>query len=188
MSLGDNEEALAQSEEQARLARVFEVPRELGMALRVSGLVRSGDEGLELLHEAAAVLDASPAGLERARALTDLGAALRRRGNRSDAREPLRRALDLAQRSGAAALAERAHTELLATGARPRRLALAGLAALTASERRVAEMAAQGLTNRQIAETLFVTEKTVEGHLRQAYRKLEIESRTQLPKALEPSA
>jgi DNA-binding CsgD family transcriptional regulator len=188
LSLGLDEEALACAEEEVSLARLFEVPRELGMSLRVSGLVRGGDEGLELLQEAVAILDSSTAGLERARALTDLGAALRRRGNRADAREPLRQGLDLAQRSGAAGLAERAHTELLATGSRPRRLALAGLEALTASERRVAEMAAKSLTNRQIAETLFVTEKTVEGHLHQAYRKLDIESRTQLPQALEPPA
>ena len=130
------------------------------------------------------MLDGSPSPLEHARALTDLGAALRRGSRRSDARPPLRRALELAHRCGATALAERAHAELLATGARPRRAVLSGLEALTASERRVAEMAAEGLTNREIAQALFVTEKTIEWHLGQAYRKLEIGSRTELAGAL----
>src|SRR5207237_6268843 len=85
---------------------------------------------------------------------------------------------------GAKPLAEHAHTELLATGARPRRLVLSGLEALTPSERRVAEMAADGLSNRDIAQALFVTPKTVEVHLSNAYRKLEISSRSQLPDAL----
>jgi DNA-binding CsgD family transcriptional regulator len=104
----------------------------------------------------------------------------------------LRAGLDLAQRCGATALAERAHDELVASGARPRRLVLTGVDALTASERRVAEMASEGLTNREIAQALFVTEKTVEGHLGHAYRKLDIRSRSELPKALirqpEPAA
>jgi DNA-binding CsgD family transcriptional regulator len=113
-----------------------------------------------------------------------LGAALRRNGQRSNAREPLRRALELAHRCGATALVERAHAELLGTGARPRRAAVTGLEALTASERRVAEMAAEGLTNREIAQALFVTEKTIEWHLGQAYRKLEIRSRSELPSVL----
>jgi DNA-binding CsgD family transcriptional regulator len=92
--------------------------------------------------------------------------------------------MDLAQRCGATALAHRAHEELLATGARPRRLIMSGVGSLTASERRVAEMAAEGLTNRDIAQALFVTEKTIEGHLGQAYQKLGIRSRLLLPEAL----
>jgi len=126
--------------------------------------------------------------LEHARALADFGAALRRRGRRSNAREPLRRALDLAHRCGATALVDRAHAELIATGARPRRAVVTGLDALTASERRVAQMAAEGLTNRQIAQALFVTEKTIEWHLGQAYRKLEIGSRSELPRVLDAEA
>jgi DNA-binding CsgD family transcriptional regulator len=112
---------------------------------------------------------------------------LRPQGQRSEAREPLRAGLDLAQRCGATALVERAHSELMATGARPRRLVLSGLDALTASERRVAEMASEGLTNREVAQALFVTEKTVEGHLGNTYRKLGIPSRSELPKALRPT-
>jgi len=122
--------------------------------------------------------------LEHARALVDLGAALRRVGRRVDAREPLREGIEIAGRLGAAALAQRAHTELVATGARPRRLALHGVGALTPSERRIGQLAADQLTNREIAQALFVTEKTVEMHLTNVYRKLEISTRTELPEAL----
>jgi DNA-binding CsgD family transcriptional regulator len=184
MSLGERDEAIRIAFQEVELARRFQVPRELGIALRAAGLAEGGDRGVELLAEAVQVLESSPAVLEHARALADLGAALRRRGQRSNAREPLRRALELAQRCGATALVERAHAELLATGARPRRAVVTGLEALTASERRVAEMAAEGLTNREIAQALFVTEKTIEWHLGQTYRKLEIGSRSELPRVL----
>jgi DNA-binding NarL/FixJ family response regulator len=109
------------------------------------------------LEEAVQVLEGCPAKLEHAKARTELGAALRRANRRSEAREHLRKALELATICGAAALAERAETELLATGARPRRIALSGIQSLTPSERRVAEMAAKGPTNREIAQALFVT-------------------------------
>jgi DNA-binding CsgD family transcriptional regulator len=182
--LGERDEAIRVALEEVELARRFEVPRELGIALRAAGLVEGGERGVELLREAADVLVTSPAKLEYARALTDLGAAVRRGGQRSKAREPLRRGLELAQRCGATALADRARAELVATGARPRRAVLSGLEALTASERRVAEMAAEGATNREIAQALFVTEKTIEWHLSQSYRKLGIGSRTELRRAL----
>jgi DNA-binding NarL/FixJ family response regulator len=83
-----------------------------------------------------------------------------------------------------APLAARAETELRATGARPRRIALRGLESLTPSERRIAELAAHGPTNREIAQALFVTPRTVEVHLTNAYRKLGISSRSQLATAL----
>jgi DNA-binding CsgD family transcriptional regulator len=130
------------------------------------------------------VLGASQARLEHARSLTELGAALPRSNRRSDAREPLREALDLAHRCGATALAQRARKELSATGAKPRKFMLTGVESLTASERRVAKMAAQGLGNREIARALFVTVKTVETHLGHAYQKLDIGSRKELPGAL----
>jgi DNA-binding CsgD family transcriptional regulator len=183
-TLGEREEGVRVALEEVELARGFQVPRELGIALRAAGLAEGGDRGAEYLAEAVEVLEGSSAVLEHARALTDLGAALRRNGQRSNAREPLRRALELAHRCGATALVERAHAELLATGARPRRAVVTGLEALTASERRVAEMAAEGLTNREIAQALFVTGKTIEWHLGQAYRKLEIGSRSELPRVL----
>jgi DNA-binding CsgD family transcriptional regulator len=130
------------------------------------------------------MLEGSQARLEYAKALVELGAALRRGNKRSDSREYLRRGLELAHTLGATALEERAQTELAATGARPRRLMLSGLDSLTPSERRVAEMAADNMTNKDIAQALFVTPKTVEVHLSSVYRKLEIASRAQLPSVL----
>jgi DNA-binding NarL/FixJ family response regulator len=134
------------------------------------------------------VFERADAGLERARALADLGALLRRRNRRTEARELLREALDAAHRAGARLLAQYAETELRATGARPRRAVLTGLESLTASERRIAELAGQGLTNREIAQTLFVTVRTVEGHLTSTFRKLLIDSRDDLRAALERDA
>ena len=81
-----------------------------------------------------------------------------------------------------------AKTELRATGARPRRIVLTGLDSLTASELRIAELACQGLTNREIAQTLFVTARTVEGHLTSVFRKLLVDSRDKLPAALADGA
>jgi DNA-binding NarL/FixJ family response regulator len=137
-----------------------------------------------LFEEAVDVLGESPAKLEHARARTELGAALRRANRRVAAREHLRRAVELATICGAASLATRAERELLATGARPRRVALSGVESLTPSERRVAEMASEGPTNREIAQALFVTQRTVEVHLTSIYRKLAIRSRSQLADAL----
>jgi DNA-binding CsgD family transcriptional regulator len=134
------------------------------------------------------VLDGSAARLEHARAITDLGAALRRAGQRAESREILRPALDVAHRCGSLTLTERTRTELIAAGARPRRLVLSGLDSLTPSERRVAQLAATGLSNREIAQNLFITARTVEGHLTHAYHKLAITSREQLPASLAPNA
>jgi len=134
------------------------------------------------------VLRDSPAKLEHAKARTELGAALRRANQRARARTELRQAVELATVCGAAALAARAESELLATGARPRRIALSGVESLTPSERRVAEMAASGPTNREIAQALFITQRTVEVHLTSIYRKLRISSRSQLTAALAGTA
>jgi DNA-binding CsgD family transcriptional regulator len=188
LELGERAEARRLAAEEVELARRWGAGRALGRALRADGLVEGGARGLALLCEAVEVLRDSPALLERARALTDLGAALRRANRRAEAREPLKRGLELADRCGATPLAERAHAELLATGARPRRRVLSGLEALTPSERRVAAMAAEGITNRDIAQALFVTPRTIEVHLSSAYRKLGIGSRSQLPRALIASA
>ena len=136
------------------------------------------------MREAVDVLADSPARLEYARALVDLGAALRRGNSRSEARQVLRRGVELAHQCGATALVERANRELAATGAHPRTIMLSGLDALTASERRVAQMAAQDMSNKEIAQALFVTVKTVEQHLGRVYRKLDIGSRRQLSAAL----
>jgi DNA-binding CsgD family transcriptional regulator len=134
------------------------------------------------------VLELSPARLEHARVLVDVGATLRAAGRRSAAREPLLEGLELAARCGARTLERRARAELAAIGVRPRTSGRAGTDSLTPSERRVVDLAAAGGTNRQIAQTLFVTEKTVETHLGRAFRKLDISSRRQLPDVLAPAA
>lgn len=131
------------------------------------------------------MLEDSPLHLVRAHVLLDLGGALRRAGSRTEAREPLRQALEFARRGGMARTARLARDELQATGETVRRYAPIGVESLTPSERRVAEMAASGMSNRQIAQSLFVTVKTVEAHLSAAYDKLDISSRRQLPGALE---
>jgi DNA-binding NarL/FixJ family response regulator len=133
-----------------------------------------------MLHTAVEVLEGSQAALERARALVDLGAALRRSGRLKAARPHLRSGLELAQVCGAETLAARAAQETKAAGARPRRTALTGPESLTARERQVAGMAAEGLSNREIAKTLVVTVKTVEWHLKHSYRKLGVTSRAGL--------
>ncbi len=119
-----------------------------------------------------------------ARALSALGSLIRLERKPTEAREPLRRALEIAEVCEAAPLAAHARTELHATGARPRSSALSGPGSLTPSERRVADLAASGQTNKQIAQALFVTPKTVEVHLSNTYRKLEIGSRRELAEAL----
>lgn len=182
--LGERGEARRLAAEELSLARAFGAPRAIGVALTAAGRVDGGEEGIGLLEEAVATLERSEAALEHARALAALGSALRRTRRRAEAREPLRRALDLADGCGATALAERVREELAATGARPRRRRLDGVDALTPSELRVARMAADGLANRDIAQALFVTVKTVEVHLSRAYRKLDVGSREELPRVL----
>jgi DNA-binding CsgD family transcriptional regulator len=183
-ALGETTEALTFAREEVKLARDWGVASTLGRALRINGLVAGGEDGIDLVREAVSVLASSPARLEHAYALADLGSALRRANHRAAAREPLRQALDFAQRSGAVRLAEQAHEELIAAGARPRSVVRSGAASLTPSERRIAAMTAEGLSNREIAQALFVTLRTVEMHLSNVFRKLQISSRTQVAAAL----
>lgn len=180
-AVGREEEAGERLERAHRVAAAWGTPALRGQVLRVAAR-RAGDP--ERLAAAAELLAASPARVEHARALVDLGAALRRAGHRRDAREPLRAAHELARACGATVLRERARTELSATGVRVRRDALRGADALTPSERRIAEMAAAGASNAEIAQALFVTVKTVEMHLTNAYRKLAIAGRPELAAAL----
>jgi DNA-binding CsgD family transcriptional regulator len=175
--LGRRDDAIALAEAELADARQWGAPGTVGPSLRALGVLR-GD--VELLEEAVTVLEGSHARLEHARALADFGSALRRQRKATDAREPLRRALELADACSADALVEHVRSELYATGARPRTTALGGVDALTASERRVAAFAAEGQSNRDIAQALFVTPKTVEVHLSNAYRKLGIRSRREL--------
>src|SRR5213079_1865310 len=119
-----------------------------------------------------------------ARVLVDLGAAFRACGQRKAAREPLLEGLALASRCGARRLEQRARAELGAIGVRPRTTDHTGVDSLTPSERRVVDLAVAGGTNREIAQALFVTEKTVETHLGRAFRKLDVTSRRQLADVL----
>jgi DNA-binding CsgD family transcriptional regulator len=183
-ALGEPDQARALAAEEFERARRWDTPSSLAFALRAAAQVERGPRAVELLRESVACVAGSPAAYERALSLTDLGAALRRQGLRRDALDTLREALDAADGCGALRLARRARDELVAGGARPRRAALSGRDALTPSERRVAQLAAEGLSNREIAQTLFVTMRTVEGHLTQSYAKLDISSRDGLGAAL----
>ncbi len=183
LALEDHAAARELIEQELELSRRLGAPACIARGLRIAGLIEGGAAGLRLLEQAADTIPASPPRLERIRALVDLGAALRRANKRAAAREPLKEAHRLARNGGATALAERAREELAVLGARPRK-APAARDQLTASERRVAELAQQGLTNKTIAQTLFVTTKAVEWHLHHAYQKLNINSRKQLAQAL----
>lgn len=182
--LGDIEHARQLVNEELALARRWSAPRSVGLALNGVAALEEREEQISTLREAVGVLRGSGARAELARSLVALGGALRRVNRRADSRAPLREALELARACGADGLANRAHTELWATGARPRIPRRLGADALTPSERRVADMAASGLSNTQIAQALFVTVKTVEMHLTSAYRKLGVDSRVELAAAL----
>jgi ATP/maltotriose-dependent transcriptional regulator MalT len=183
---GERDRARELVEEELRLARWGGKPLPIGAALQGKALVEGGKERLALLREAADVLRDSYARLEHARAMTELGVSLSLANRQVEARKTLGEAMDLAHRCGATALAQRAREELIAAGARPRRLMLSGVDSLTASERKVAQLAADGLSNPEIAQALFVTRKTVEKHLGNVYMKLNVGSRSELPDALAP--
>ncbi|MFJ3955827.1 AAA family ATPase [Streptomyces libani] len=168
-------------EEELALARQWGSTRAIGIALRASGRAAKGSTGVTLLREAAAALTRSGASLEHARALADLGTALRKTNQLADARHHLRQAATSAQQCGATALVRLARAELIAAGARPRSQAHCGLESLTPTERRVAHLAARGLSNREISERLFVVRRTVELHLSSIYRKLGVNGRADLP-------
>jgi DNA-binding CsgD family transcriptional regulator len=184
---GRRAEANELAERELAAARRFGAPRAVGVALRAAGLVAGGEEGVALLTEAVEVLEDSPSRLEHARALVSLGGERRRLRRRAAAREPLERGLELATRFGAFAMERRAREELAAAGGRAATASRNGVDALTPAERRVARMAAGGMSNREVAEALFVTVKAVEWHLRNVYRKLGIAGRGELPAHLEPS-
>jgi DNA-binding CsgD family transcriptional regulator len=178
--LGDHGQAARLAAAALDRARSTGIAAALGAALRVTGLVAHPRPDTALLAEAVTTLATTTARLEHAQALVDLGAALRRDGQREASRRPLRDGLALASRLHARPLADRAGAELRAAGARPRRSALTGIDALTSAERRVALLALHGDGNAAIAQTLFVSTKTVETHLSHAYRKLGITGRRQL--------
>jgi DNA-binding CsgD family transcriptional regulator len=182
--LGEEERALELAQEELRLAEELGTPRAVAIAQRAVALAGPVDDRQAGLEAAVATLQNGGARLEQARVTCELGAELRRRGERSAAREVLRRGHALAAECGATRMANRARDELSRSGARLIREPVSGIEALTPSEVRVAELAAEGLTNREVAQSLFVSEKTVETHLGRVYRKLDIKSRHALPGAL----
>jgi DNA-binding CsgD family transcriptional regulator len=184
MQAGRGQEAREIADDALRAARAYGAPRYIADSLRSSGLAHAGGPDIDQLREAVSIYERIGAQVGVARTLVDIGATLRRQRKAAAAREPLRRALDIARACGARPLAERAEHELRAAGARPRRDRITGRDALTASERRVAQLAVEGMTNRQIAETLFITRKTVESHLDHVFRKLGIHARGELEQGL----
>ena len=186
-SLGDSQTATRLANERLAVARLLGAPGALGLSLRTAGVAIGGDEGLALLEEAVTVLEGSAARLELAHALADLGTALGGAGKRREGRDSQRRAIELAGECGALALAESARAGLHAGPGRRPRTELTGPGALTAAEWRVCRQVADGHSNREVAQALFVTEKTVERHLSSAYHKLGIRSRYQLAAAIAPT-
>jgi DNA-binding CsgD family transcriptional regulator len=175
--LGRPQQAAALINEHLDLARSFGVPTHIAVALRYAA--RLGD-ARPRLTEAVELLRSGSARLELAHTLADLGDEQLRTGSRSAGRDNLRHAAELALECRATALAERLRGTLSAGGGRAPRIQVSGISSLTPAERQVARLAADALTNRQIAEQLFVSEKTVETHLSRAFRKLGVSSRTQL--------
>ena len=182
--LGNRREAVRLAEEELELSRAFGAARAVGVSQHALGLVSRGSAALALLRESVATLETSQARIEVCRARIHLGSALRRAGEGAEARDLLHSGLALAQDLGAVALAHRAQEELKLAGGRPRRRAASGIDSLTPGELRVVELAAEGRTNREIAEALFVTVKAVEWHLRNAYPKLRVQGKKDLPAVL----
>ena len=182
---GDGERANVLIQEDIRLAERFEVPIAMGIALRHRALIESGQAALTTFREAVGVLENTEAKLQLAHAHAGLGRGLRRAGQRANARHHLMIGLDLAHRCGATGLEADIREELTAAGARPRRPAVTGVESLTPTELRVAQLAARGGSNRDIAEMIFVSRNTVAWHLRNVYRKLQIDSREQLARLVE---
>jgi DNA-binding CsgD family transcriptional regulator len=185
--LGDRERAEAEALRELDVRRRYGPPQRLALALRRRASFLPARAALPLLEEAVALAEATPRRPLLARVLASYGAALRRCGRVDEARGVLYRAIDDAEQMGMERVRTRAQAELLRAGGRPRRARLGGPTSLTEAQRQVAELAAAGRTNREIAEQLFVTIKTIETHLAAAYRKLEVSHREQLAEALSES-
>jgi DNA-binding CsgD family transcriptional regulator len=187
LRLGREAEARDVAERWLAVARGSGTSTDVGAALRLLARIEPGRR-VELLEESVAQLAAAPDRLEYAAALVDYGEVLGNVGRRAEAREPLNRGLELAEACVARSLSSRAVEALAGLGDRPRRFVRSGVDELTASERRVARLAADGRTNREIAQELFVTPKTVENHLRHAYAKLGVAGRRELAGVLATAA
>jgi DNA-binding CsgD family transcriptional regulator len=152
----------------------------LGIQARVRALLSEGEIAESLYRESIAHLARTRVRLELARTHLLYGEWLRRERRRLDAREQLRIGLDMFRGMGSESFASRAERELLATGERARKRTVDTRDQLTPQETQIARLAASGTTNREIATQLFITQSTVEYHLRKAFRKLGVKSRTQL--------
>lgn len=183
-ALNRSEQGIELARQDAAAAAGAESIRCLGIAQVAAALCLAPGKRSETLTAAVATTRDSPARPELSLALIELGCELRHVGDRVAARRVLAEAAEVARTCGAGALEDRARAEAVAAGARPRRRALSGVDALTPSELRVAALVADGGTNRDVAEALFLSEKTVEGHLRGVFRKLEIASRTEIASRL----
>jgi DNA-binding NarL/FixJ family response regulator len=187
---GELDTARELAQEHLALAERVGLPGPRGAGLRALARTAGREEAVILLGQAVDTLAQSPSQLEHVRALVDLGSALRRTNRRAAARTPLRHALDLADQGGMRLLADRARHELQAVGARPRRSATTGIDSLTPAEHRVATLAAQGHSNPEIAQQLYITRRTVETHLTHVFQKLDLSARADLTThfaAAEPS-
>jgi DNA-binding NarL/FixJ family response regulator len=183
LAAGREEAARAHAEALTSAADSLGVASLRVRALQARALLAGETEARDLLDEALELAAAGPYRLDEASVLLQTGLCLTRADDADGAREPLRAALDLADRLGATATAASAREALVAAGGRPRRAALSGLASLSPAELRVARLAAEGMKNREIAEHLFVTLKTVEMHLSSTYGKLEVKGRPGLASA-----
>ncbi|MEU9608431.1 AAA family ATPase [Streptomyces sp. NPDC048057] len=191
LALGGPDEARELAQEELRLARVWGTPRTVGRALRVLGTVTGGRKGWELAEESVLLLRDAPAAVERelVAALIAQGRLLAAvadgSGGRSRARDSLREAADRAERLGATRLRTLAEAALRDSGARRPAVARTGSRSLTPSERRIARLALDGLTNTEIAARLYLARRTVETHLTSTYKKLGIRRRSELKEALD---
>ncbi|WP_328635933.1 AAA family ATPase [Streptomyces canus] len=186
LALGDPRQALELAEDELRLARQWGTPRVVGRALRALGTVTGGRRGLELAEQAVRLLRDAPAATEPelVAALLAQGRQLTAAGERARARECLREAAERAERLGALRLRTLAEQALREGGARRPALARTGSGALTGSELRIAQLAADGRTNPEIAGLLHLARRTVETHLTSTYKKLGIRRRGELREAL----
>lgn len=183
IALGELDRAQPLVELLGRLGLIHDRPWAIAAAARGRGMLATAqgklEQAIEALGEALAAHDRVEMPFERGRTLLALGRARRRRKQWSAARDALRQAMELFEQTGAPLWAQAARSELGRAGER-----CTDPSELTATERRVAELAALGLTNQEVAERAFLTVKGVEGNLTRAYRKLGIRSRGGLAGAL----
>jgi len=183
-ALGMKRKAVELAAEELDRARDWGAPGTVARSLRVLGLLE-GAEGLERVEEAVEVVSRGPARLELAKSLAALGVTRRRAGRPDYAREPLLRAHVLAEVCGATRLLEQIRTEMVAVGVEPALARPQGVGSLTATERRVAALAAAGRAEREIAQELFVTPRIIQIKLGSALRKLGASTQGELALALE---